>query len=178
VVDAPNVSGQGTFITAINANGEVTGYYNDATTFTIRGLVRDQGGNFTIFDAPGAGINLGSGTYPFEVNLSGEVAGKYVDDNFINHSFVRDSSGNITDFDAPGARDTYAVSLNDSGIILGQWTNSGFSYSGFLRDSSGNITEFSAPVSNTGTYPDSINNSGRMTGYYYDLNGAVHGFVQ
>jgi hypothetical protein len=182
VVDEPNAvnnqSGQGTFITGINANGDVTGYYNDANTFTIRGFIRDQSGNFTVFDAPGSGINFGSGTFPVAVNLGREVAGNYVDNSFVNHSFVRDSSGTFTDFDVSGASQTFTLSLNDGGEILGQLTNSAFLYSGFLRDSSGNITTFSAPVSNTGSYPDSINSAGHMTGYYYDVSNAVHGFVR
>ncbi len=81
--------------------------------------------------------------------------GYWADSHQLYHGFLRKPSGS-----------------------LGQWTDSQFLQHGFLRDSSGNITEFSAPVSNTGTYPDSISNSGHMTGYYYDLNGAVHGFVQ
>jgi hypothetical protein len=38
-------------------------------------------------------------------------------------------------------------------------------------------TFFSVPFPNTGSYPDSINNAGHITGYYYDVSGAVHGFV-
>jgi hypothetical protein len=182
VVDEPNAtnneSGEGTVINGINANGEVTGFYNDANTFTIRGFIRDQFGNFTVFDAPGAGINFGAGTFGAAVNLSGEVAGTYVDDSFITHSFVRDSSGSITDYDAPGSTNTYSVSLNNGGVALGWLTNSANTYIGFERNSSGSFTEFSVPVSNTGTNPMSINNAGHLTGYYYDLSGAVHGFVR
>jgi hypothetical protein len=182
VVDEPNAenleSGQGTVIADINANGEVTGFYNDANTFTIRGFIRDQLGNFTVFDAPGAGVNFGAGTFAAAINLSGEVAGTYVDDSFVTHSFVRDSSGSISDYDAPSATNTYTVSLNDGGEVLGWLTNSANTYVGFERNSSGSVTEFSVPVSNTGTNPMGINDAGHMTGYYYDLSGSVHGFVR
>jgi hypothetical protein len=108
-------------------------------------------------------------------------------------------SGNVTNVDPSGITQTFAYSINDNSEVegyladshqlchgplrepsgsLGQWTHSQFLQHGFLGDSSGNVASLSAPVSNTGTYPDSINNSGHRAGYYYDLNEAVHGFVQ
>jgi hypothetical protein len=175
---AKTIPGRGTFASGINANGEVVGYYDDASLGVFHGYVRDHNGNFTSFDAPGAGTIVSSGTFALAINRSGEVAGYYTDNNYVAHGFIRDAAGNITDFDPPGATYTYAASINDAGEIVGQWSNSASLVSGFVRSASGVITSYTAPVPNNGTYLYSVNDAGRMTGFYSDLNGAFHGFVQ
>jgi hypothetical protein len=182
VVDEPdavsNESGQGTFITGINASGEVTGYYNDANTFVINGFTRDSSGNFQIFSAPGSGNNFGTGTFASAVNTSGQVTGDFLDNSFVSHPYLLSSTGIMTEFSITAATQTYALSLNDSGTVLGQYTDSGSLQHGFIFSQPANFILFSVPVPNTGTYPDSINDAGHMTGYYYDLGGAAHGFLK
>ena len=58
--DAGNVpnSFQGTFPFGINTNGEITGYYVDATSVN-HGFVRDKDGVIVEFDVPGAGTGPG-----------------------------------------------------------------------------------------------------------------------
>jgi hypothetical protein len=183
VFDEPNavkgVSGHGTFVSGINANGVITGSYGD-TALINHGFTRDQFGNFTSFDSPGAGNCLGCGTTPTDINLSGSVAGLYVEKTtgLITHSFVRDSLGNITDFDAPGASQTSTFGINDGGEVVGTWSVFQSPARGFTRDASGNFTSFSAPVPNANIFAYGINNAGRVTGYYTDANGVDHGFVR
>lgn len=181
VVDEPNAvtneSGQGTFITGINASGEVTGYYNDKNTFVINGFTRDSSGSFQLFSAPGSGTNFGAGTFASAVNTSGQVTGNFLDDSFVSHPYLLSSAGIMTEFSITAATQTYALSLNDGGTVLGQYTDSNSLQHGFLFSQPANFTFFSVPVPNTGTYPDSINSAGHITGYYYDVSGAIHGFV-
>jgi hypothetical protein len=180
VFDEPNAShypGNGTYTTGINANGVVVGDYEDATVGAYHGFTRDRSGKFASFDAPGAGTAQFYGTIPLAINLSGEIAGYYSDSNAILHAFIRDASGNITDFDPPGSTQTFANGINDRGDVVGYWVDSHQVYRGFLRESLRRITSFSAPVKNNGTFIISIKNARQMTGFYYDVNAAMHGFL-
>jgi hypothetical protein len=64
------------------------------------------------------------------------------------------------------------MSINPRGQTTG--TDSG--RHGFVRDSDGTITTFDAgPI---GTFPQSINPSGEITGYCADLSFMDHGFLR
>jgi len=74
-IDAPGAgadpdSTEGTFITSINADGTVVGYFQD-TNWLTHGFSRSPDGKFTTFDAPGEGTVVGSweGTWPHDINL-------------------------------------------------------------------------------------------------------------
>jgi hypothetical protein len=91
---------------------------------------------------------------------------------------VRDASGVITIFDMPNSTGTNPTGMNDSNLIVGEWTDSQFNEKGFQRDASGNLMSLSVPVANQGTFLNAINNSGRITGYYWDTADTAHGFVK
>lgn len=62
-------------MTAINASGDVAGYFGDTTQANkTRGFVRDINGDFIVFDAPNA-----SSTVAVGINDRGEVAGSFND---------------------------------------------------------------------------------------------------
>lgn len=69
---------------------------------------------------------------------------------------------------------TFAKSINDGGSIVGSYEDT--TYHGFVRDPSGTITTFDPPGS-TLTIPDTINQSGFISGAYYDSASLLHGFV-
>jgi len=179
VIDDPDAQigsiGEGTWVLAINANGDVTGYYDDTHTAGIRAFVRDQFGNYTNFDAISGPIQA---IVPNAINLSGEVAGYYADFDYTIHSFVRNASGTLTIFDDPNGSFTQSFGMNDGGVIVGLYYNRVGSEKGFRRDASGNFITISGPASNIGTQPTAINKAGRITGLYIDANSAVHGFVE
>jgi hypothetical protein len=60
--------------------------------------VRASDATFTTFDVPGA-----SGTFGYNINPPGTIAGQYLDANNVWYSFVRTHKGPFTTFDAPGA---------------------------------------------------------------------------
>ena len=164
--------GLGTRVLGINAGGDVTGYYNDNNTGQAHAFIRDQFGNFTSFDPPGA-----DGTVANSINLSAEVAGNYTDIDQVLHGFVRDAAGNITSFDPLGSFGTFAYSINDAGTVVGQWDNTALSYRGYERNPSGGISSLSVAA------PDSllvaaINNGGHIAGFYIDSKQVWHGFVR
>jgi hypothetical protein len=48
---------------------------------------------------------------------------------------------------------------------------------GFLRLTDGTYTTFD-PKGSTDTFPEAINDSGEITGWYADANGQIHGFLR
>jgi hypothetical protein len=85
-----NASYSGTYPSNINLFGAIAGDYLDANG-VIHGFVRSPDGNFTTFDAPGADTNAGdyNGTFPSNINFSGEITGSYIDVNNVYHGFIR-----------------------------------------------------------------------------------------
>jgi uncharacterized membrane protein len=108
--DAPDAGTgyhQGTAAEGMNARGAITGSFIDASN-TYHAFLRSPGGTFTVFDAPGAGTGDGTpddflGTHGFNINNNGEIAGNYLDANFVWHAYLRAPNGVITTVDAPGA---------------------------------------------------------------------------
>ncbi len=179
--DPEVVSGKeerGTFVTGIESDGTVAGYYTGKTG-TGHGFVRDPFGNFTNFDAPDAGTGFLIGTFPLSINEAGEISGYYVDDHGGEQGFVRDAQGTLTEF-GPSASDyAAAFSTNISGKTVGNWGSRVGAGGGFVRDNAGGFTTFSAPMRNTGTYPVDINDAGQIAGTWVDDGErADHGFVQ
>jgi hypothetical protein len=97
----------------------------------------------------------------------------------------------IITFDAPGADltagngfGTFPGSINFWGAITGYYQDANGTYHGFVRNPRGTFKTFDAPDADTnagdfnGTLPGSINDSGAITGSYYDTNGVGHGFVR
>jgi uncharacterized membrane protein len=172
--DAPDASGQssGTTPTAINASGEIAGYYEDSS-FVFHGFVRDPSGNITEFDTPGGTVS--DNAWP-SINAGGSVIGGYTDVHFVTHGFLRDAAVNITTIDKPGATLTFANGINDRGAVAGGAVVAQV-FGGFRRDASGKFFKISAPPPNHVTTPTSLNLK-NITGWYYDVNGGIHGFVQ
>lgn len=116
----------GTQPVAINDNGAVAGWFQDAT-LAIHGFVRDSVGVTTQVDGPSA-----SYTFVHGMNNSGTTTGWYTDATN-DHGFTRSKSGVLTTFDAaayPGS--TYAMAINGLGQITGYYIDS-TGYHGFFR---------------------------------------------
>jgi uncharacterized membrane protein len=140
---------------------------------------------FVTFDAPGAVY----GTYATTINDRGEVAGFYVDGNFVYHGLLRSAQGVITTFDAPGASTTgygtFSNALNDEGVLVGDYTNSDFNYGGFIRTPDGKFETYRNPKACTtgdpvgceGTGFAAINALGVIAGGYVDNNFVQHAFL-
>jgi hypothetical protein len=118
-------------------------------------------------------------TRPTSINLGGVVTGYYEDSQTLGHSFLRDSAGNITTIDMPRAAQTFASGLNDQGTVVGEIVPPPpIAFAGFERSSGGgNYLRLMPPGANSAN-AISINNQGRITGYYLDLGEVAHGFVK
>jgi hypothetical protein len=189
--DAPGArsvaaAGYGTVPESINDAGAITGHYIDVRDAT-RGFLRSPGGEFTTVDAPGASSTaaFGYGTLPESINDAGAITGHYGDASGLYHGFLRGPGGKFTTFDAPGAAiGTLPTSINAGGAITGHYVDARNVNHGFVRSPSGNFTTFDAPGAGTdagsdfGTFPESINDAGAITGHYIDAQGLNHGFLR
>ena len=80
---------QGTGGSSINAAGDITGAYADASAL-LHGFVRAANGTISTFSAPGAGKGPGivQGTGGISINTAGAVTGVYTDASGVFHGFV------------------------------------------------------------------------------------------
>lgn len=184
----------GTGFYDINVFGGIDGAYIDAN-FIQHSFLISPYGEFTEFDAPGAGDTAGSyqGTLPGSffytsstgsLNKWGAITGYYVDTNFLQHGFVRNPDGSFASFDPAGSTGTVPGSINDQGVVSGYYVDSNLVVHGFVRSAKGRMVAFDAPgagsAANTfeGTFPSSIDASGSVYGSYTDANNVSHGFVR
>jgi len=202
--DAPNAganSTDGTVPLAIDAGGDVTGYYKDSAG-TFHGFIRTAStGTITApIDVSGAGTAPGGngfsfrGTLPTCIDTAGDIAGIYADTNGLYHGFIRvASTGTITaPLDSPGSATgglfpgTLPAGFNDSGVISGVYEDANGLNHAFVRSAGGTFTApLNAPNASTtsigifpgGTVAVGINDSGIVTGGYLDASGVGHGFA-
>jgi hypothetical protein len=176
---------QGTTPTNINQMGEITGIVLDAKN-VWHGFVRTPHGEFTTFEAPGAGTGAFQGTWvPYATGLAanGTAAGWYIDGRNTYHGYVRTPDGRITTFDGPGegVQATFATSCNSLGATVGYYLDANNLWHGFLRTKEGKITTVDVPFAAKGAYEgtqiDAMNDEGIIAGNYIDANDANHGFV-
>jgi len=79
---------------------------------------------------------------------------------------------------------TFPLDINKEGEIVGLYLTDPGVYYGFLRYADGKYVSFSAPGADTaegdfnGTYPQSINSSGAVTGIFQGSDEVFHGFVR
>src|SRR6266480_2061469 len=194
IFDAPGAGTgpfQGTFPVSpliINPNGAIAGYYTDSSDVS-HGFLRDKNGAITTFDVPGAGTGAGEGTFSYAISPTGAITGFYFDGADVSHGFLRDENGVITTFDVPGSgtdafEGTYGGGFTPNGTIMGNYFTPDTLSHGFLRNTDGTFVTFDAPDAGNvpgslqGPYPFGIAPNGAVTGFSYDANNVVHGFVR
>jgi hypothetical protein len=152
---------------AINAKGDVAGYYTDQTEETY-GFIRKANGAF---------LMLAAGTAISDMNEAGDVTG-----NSVSGAFMRKANGKITTFGVPNAAATDPEVINNNGEIAGNFLAEDDSYHGFLRAKNGKITTFDPPGSNCnndglGTSVYGLNSAGTIIGQACIFN-VMHNFVR
>ncbi len=193
---------QGTRGVGIDAGGDVTGFYQDASNLD-HGFVRSgaAGNAITEFDVPGAATSgcmkksfkPTQATTAIAIDAAANIAGVWEDPSCVQHGFVRSgvSPFTISSFDGPGASTTpgmfggtFGVSI-DAGVIAGNYSDTNGILHGLIRTAAGTITApLDAPGAGTGTGAGlfegtvafSINDSGNIAGTYSDPSGVLHGF--
>jgi hypothetical protein len=179
-VDAPGagtVTPEGTFGVAIDADGDVAGYFTDSNV-AFHGFVENANATEFSIDAPGASTQQGDGTLTEGINDSDEIVGYFIDTQGLEHSFLRSANGDITTFDPPSST-SGAQSINDGGTVAGGYVDVNGAH-GYLRASGGTFTTFDPtgdPLGVQIVIPYRINTSGAVAGTYIDTGGVYHGFT-
>jgi hypothetical protein len=120
----------------LNQWGAIAGTYTDSNN-VHHGFLRSPKGEFTTFDAPGAGTDSYEGTgcfsdCPLGLNDWGAIMGTYIDLNFVYHGYLRTPDGDIMTVDPLGSVFTWSSSMNDFGAITGYYGDANNVYHGFL----------------------------------------------
>lgn len=156
---------KGTRAWGINAQGDIVGSYDDAKLVRHGFLLRD--GTFTTIDNPNGGDGppgpLGNqGTTLYDINGSGDIVGRYINSDNIEHSFLfwHGVFYSVDDPDAGTAdnQGTQANGINESGDIVGLYADSKFISHGFLRRHDGTYVTINAPHAGRDTHAFGINN--------------------
>ncbi len=123
-LDNPIATFGNTFATGINASGQVSGYYKNATGY--HGFVYN-GSTYTTLDDP---IATFGNTFATGINASGQVSG-YYNNATGYHGFVY--NGSYTTLDDPSAvNGTFVTGINDSGQVSGIFYSATRSFQGFI----------------------------------------------
>ena len=152
----------------INVWGQVIGYYVDGGYGGIkRGFLRQPDGSIVRLDQGDFQVT------PIGINFFGQITG-VLSNSTGSHAFIRQLNGAMTFFDGPGG--ALPAAINALGEVTGICGGSDGLAHGFLREPNGQIITFVVPKSQ-GTFPQSINFFGKITGYYFD-GTTFHGFVR
>ena len=174
---------------AVGSSGLVSGYAAGDAPIEPTGFLYDpKRDELNLFTVPGAlqiipqGINgrgqlVGSVFLPNDVAYPGSPASQF--------GFLRDADGSMTLFQVNGLP-TRARGITDAGLISGFVTSMPGEVLGFTvqRPASGGYQDltvsadrlFSAPGA-AQTFPQAIDNSGRIVGQFLDDTGGSYGFV-
>ena len=193
-VTTQNVGCHGSGAWNINDFGVVVGPYEDTSGgFVAHTGIRLPDGKFTTFAVPGSSMQAGQGTLPSTfsgLNQLGEITGLYYDANNTFHGYLRSANGKFADIEVADAdvttpyAGTFPNSLNDFGTIAGEYLNRSDVARGFLRTLDGKISTFDAPGADqtagsyNGTFPESVNFFGSVTGYVIDEKHVLHGWTR
>jgi hypothetical protein len=170
--DAPGASTvplDGTMVTAIGASGIVVGFYIDS--FAIFHGFSAVPPQVVTVDIPGSGSYPFGGTRVTGINAANTVTGYYYGTGGPGYLL---SNGVVTRFSV--GTSVTPVSINAAGAVTGGFQDSNGSH-GFFRAPAGTIIQLDDPGAVNGTFPESLNRSGVITGYYYDGNFVSHGFI-
>lgn len=155
--------------TSINDHGAIAGYYSTGTG-PWYGFVRFSNGKFATFriHRDYAGDIFVSG-----MNSKGIIAG-YYDVGSYWYGFIRAVGGKRTFVDIDGSHYVQVLAIDDNGDTIGNFTTD--IQHGFVRSAGGAIAIFD-PKHSFDTWPDAINSSGDIAGWYWD-GVRVHGFLR
>jgi hypothetical protein len=173
----------GTFSNGNNDLGDFVGYYEIGETTNWKAYV-NKGGTYSDLTLPFPNVNITIGA---AINNSGHIAGGYDDGN--RHGFFYDGS-NYMSLNNPLGIATEALGINNLDQIVGNYVDPNNVTHGFFYDGNNYITlddplatqNPSAPLLPSGaiangTYAFGINDSGNISGYYFDDNFLAHGFI-
>jgi hypothetical protein len=166
-------TGNSTVPQAINEQGDITGFYNDASGATI-GFIRFRDGSFSppLIDPN----DTGNFTQARGINDARVVCGYYSEMLFgFFHGFF---FGNnlFTDYDVPGATSTVITGINNLGDFVGEFASATQAFTAY-SNIGGTVTAINVPgATNSSSF--AINDANEIVGQYTDSAAVIRGFYQ
>lgn len=176
VLDVPGAGR--TVALAMNAGGEVTGWYQPETLGSappMPFIYRE--GNYTTLTVPDADYAAGHA-----INDYGDVVGSYIDGGY-EHGFIY-RAGVVAKFDVPGALNTTPRTINAPGQVVGSFQDGSTGDFHSFRYSEGHYKVIKWPgVSANSINVQDINDRGVLTGTQIvtdpsQHSSATHGFTK
>jgi hypothetical protein len=183
------LNAQSTTPAGINANGTVTGVFQDASG--SHGFVRQPNGSITNFDVPGS-----TGTFPSGINAAGRIVGysngPVVSQGLNSHEirgFLRSSNGQISLFDCdqlddpfPTTTSSYPNAISNNGAFVGDCDlvlDIDFYAYAFSRKSNGSTDVINLNSELGQTKATALNEKGQAVGWFDDVGeDAQHGWIR
>jgi hypothetical protein len=174
----------------INNNGVVVGEYLNTAAGTYEGyFYKTATKTFGSYQVPGQ--PQFTTTSLAGINTAGNVCGYVFPPPYTAYSAFVESAGTVTMFSVEGSAATACLGLNDAGTAVGFYVDSAGVSHGWMRTSSGTVTTIDVPGAATtpGTAPCiqgpvagslvlGVNNSGYVSGHYWDSAYNEHGFIR
>jgi hypothetical protein len=174
----------------INGYGTVVGIFFDTAANDYPGSLysstKNAFGTFTM-----AGQPAGTAYYVEGVNnVANDYCGSFgAPPNYVYEAFIS-LAGVNTLFTVDGSTNSGCTGLNDNGAAVGYYVDAtGVDHGWYRNPKTGAITVVNAPGASTvpadvtcwgtvaGTVLNGINNSGEISGHFWDNSGLSHGFV-
>ena len=166
-----SLGGSGTYVTGMNASGEVVGYGNEAGNASTHAFSYAGG---RIVDLKTLG---GTSSSAIAVNNAGQVVGNSnTSGDAASHAFLYDQGG-MVDLGTLGGRSSAAVAINGSGITIGNSTLDGNASKHAFEYVGGNMIDIGTLGGATSTAV-AINSAGAVIGNATLAgNAATHAFI-
>ena len=163
------------------SDGNVVGYYTDAT-FHLHGLIYNiAASNYTTLNDP-SGANISAeGTRAYGID-GGNVVGDYVDSSGAHHGFLYTiANETFATFDDPEAGNSGGSGTFPKGIsggnIVGTYTDGNFTQHSFLYNGTAFTTLADDPAAKANTTVANGISGDSIVGYYSDSSSDIHGFL-
>ncbi len=168
MVPGSDVKDGGTFPTAIDASGQVTGYF-EAPGQGEPGFI-ETNGHYTILNVPGS-----ANTIPDFITASGVVGGSYTSDALLAPVGFIFLSGKYYAFLPPGAFSSGVTGIGPGGEVVGSYLDAQIKQHGFIYRNP-NFHQIDVPGA-AGTIISGVNAKGSLIGSYYDSDGRQHTYI-
>jgi len=169
-IDIGTLGGNYSTATAINAKGRIIGQTTKAGSDRLFGFVT-SGASHKMAE-------LGPDMYPRAINAKGVVAGSILGENKVDGFITGPGADGLTLLGTLGGTATWAWGLNKSGMVVGlSARDDQISNPAFVTDAGGgNLRSLGIP--GPLSLAMSINNQGRIVGYYdLDFGGPSRAFI-
>ncbi len=174
----------------VNDENTVVGVFYDTADDTYSGFFY-QNGKFTTYNAPDD-LPPESSTGVYGINDEGEICGfvSAAPDFSTSEAFVGEVGQKLDIFSEGNESSTWCTGLSNRGYATGYYEDENGNNHGFLRSPSGKITTIDFPGASStptagpcdsfdsGTIAEGVNDSGVVSGHFWDKNYNEHGYVR